>query len=277
MLVVYRSLQVAVSNIASVDGASPSFLEALREMGVCGIEVAPSKEDSLQLPVRTAAVREFKRRTKQAQLEIVSMHSLTFGLTDVKIFGSREEQRNLHSHLLDLARMSHDLECPVMVFGSPSARQRGFLGHQEATELAIDFFQDLTANLETLGVCLALEALESHLADFLNSFDEVKEIYDSIRSPALALHVDLRAALFSGESVSAIFDSFDREIKHVHLSGPQMTLPDLDKPEVVAALASISQSAYRGYVSLEVPHENIPDRASLESVTAALSSIHAES
>jgi hypothetical protein len=118
--------------------------------------------------------------------------------------------------------------------------------------------------------------LEKNLTDFLNSFDECKGLCDSVGSPALALHVDLRAALSSRESVPSLFKFFGQEIKHVHLSGPEMGLPDLREPVVLTALNSIAQSEYAGYVSLEVPHEKIPDATSLQSVVTALSSIHAE-
>lgn len=271
-----KPLRVAVSNIASIDGASPRFLGSLRDEGVEGLEVAPSKESLLTPPTSKVATRQFKMTVAREQLNIVSLHSLTYRLTETTLFGSTDQRTKLRSHLVNLARLSHDLECPIMIFGSPSARRRGHLHVHQATEIAIDFFRDLTTTLETLGVRLALEALEPTLSDFLNSFAECKALNDAVQSPALALHVDLRAALHSSESIPAIFDSFGEEISHVHLSGPHMTLPDISQPDIRAALASISTSQYKGYLSLEVPHEHIRDAASLRTVIRSISSIHSE-
>ncbi len=271
-----KPLRVAVSNIASIDGASPRFLGSLRDEGVEGLEVAPSKESLLTPPTSKVATRQFKMTVAREQLNIVSLHSLTYRLTETTLFGSIDQRTKLRSHLVNLARLSHDLECPIMIFGSPSARQRGQLPVHQATEIAIDFFRDLTTILENLGVRLALEALEPSLSNFLNSFAECKAINDAVKSPALDLHVDLRAALHSSESIPAIFESLGAEISHVHLSGPRMTLPDINQPNIRAALASISASKYEGYLSLEVPHEHIPDGASLQTVIRSISTIHSE-
>ena len=121
----------------------------------------------------------------------------------------------------------------MMVLGSP--KQRDLLPgvtYEDAVVYAIDVFQQVLPELDSLDVDLCLEPLAPNDTNFLNTCAEAMEVIRRVDHPHLKLHMDVKAQSSEpGETVPDLIRRYALLAGHFHaqdvnLRGPGMG--DLD-------------------------------------------------
>lgn len=246
-------MKLAISNIGWDPPEERSALAMLRDSGVGGIEIAPTKVWPGWQGATLNAARSLRQRLATAGYEIPALQSVLFERPDLQLFGDQTVRRALREHLVMIGHLACAMEAPVIVFGSPRNRDRGALSSADATEQAAAFLADVGSDLATLGVVLCIEANPAaYGCNFLTHVSESAELVARIDSPGIGLHFDVACTMLSGDDPIVEVARHGRLLRHFHISEPQLgcfSLPTIDHPAVGEALRL---SGYDGWVSVEM-------------------------
>jgi sugar phosphate isomerase/epimerase len=250
-------MRTSVSNIAWGGGYHESIARRLVDVGIRGVELAPTAvwQDAPHLDLQL--VRDEAHRWNDAGLEVVSIQSLLFGHPELKLF-EPETHDALEHQLGAMIELAAALGAGVAVFGSPRNRQRGSLDIERANEVAARFLGRLSQRLDACGVTLTLEPnAPAYGADFVTTYAEAVELADLVVSPHVRPQIDVGCAMMVGDVASELVSA--AVPAHVHVSAPQLAAPDRDDPEYERFAAALATCGYAGWVSLEMLGEASED------------------
>ncbi|KTD63705.1 Inosose dehydratase [Legionella santicrucis] len=216
-------MRLAISNIAW-DAVEDSAVERLlHRYEVNAIDVAPGKYfPNPALATDADVTRVFDWWTTRG-IEITGMQALLFGTTGLNVFGSKESQINLLSHLTDICRIGSGLGAKYLVFGSPKNRDRSGMNDDETSEVALSFFQRLGNIAQTYGVSICLEPNPPcYGANFMTTSAETARIVKQISHPAIKMQFDTGALAINEEDPLSVLEDCAAFIGHVHASEPNL-------------------------------------------------------
>lgn len=247
-------MNLAVSNIAWPREHDEAVADLLREHGVTGIEVAPTKVWPKPLEASEAEVDAYRRWWEGRGFRIVAAQSLLFGRTELTVFESPETSRETLRYLAGIARLCGRLGAGPLVFGSPKNRRVGALTRQQVWPAAVSFFGKLASAAAEAGTAVVMEANPPEYgADFVTRAAEAVELVRAVNHPALRLHLDTACMTLAGDPVAATFDAGFDLLRHFHVSEPNLAAPGgpttVDHP---AFAAEIRRRGYEHWVSLEM-------------------------
>lgn len=242
-------MKLSVSNLAWGGLDFGGTVAALSELGVNGVEIAPTALWPSAPEVAQADLAQVRQVLDDHGLRVSGLQSLLFGHPEFQLL-QPEQWPALRDHLLRVLDLGHRLGADVAVFGSPKNRLRGTLEEAAADELAAQFFTSMLPELESAGVVLTLEPnAPAYGADYLTTYPSVVRLADLIGSAYVQPQIDTGCLAMVGEqpAAAAIF----RLPRHVHVSAPHLApVPgDADHLPLVEALRS---SGYEHWVVLEM-------------------------
>ena len=242
-------MKTSISNLAWDKKNSLEVISMLGEMGIDGIEIAPTKiwEDLELLKVHES--KEFLKMLASNGLRVSGIQSLSFGHPEFQIFDLSTWPKFI-AHLRNIITLGGQLEANFAVFGSPKNRLRGRIGNEEAHAVAIDFFSQLIPHLEACDIKLTLEpnAVE-YGADYLTNYCDVVYLSQAINSPWIVPQIDTGCMWMSGENIEDSFNFFHPA--HVHLSIPNLEkLPG--RRDFLPFLKLMKSTNYEGWVVVEM-------------------------
>lgn len=245
-------MKLAVSNIAWPKTCAEEHLEILREMGCEGVEVSPSMvwQDPENVGIRRA--RKFLSLLKNHSLCVPSLHTLTYGRSDLALFETRERREELIGFLGRICALAEMLECPLVVFGSPKSRNIPNSGTGDFNSIALESFFRIAENARKHGVTFLIEPLTCKETNFINSCSEAVSLINQIGHPSLGLHVDLRAAFEEEHNLASTLMEYRQYIRHFHVSNPDLAPPSSSCSKHRLASEAISKISYSGYLSIEM-------------------------
>lgn len=258
-------MKFAVSNIAWPVDCRIEAYTMLRDYGVEGLEMAPGlflahaadpfRPSPSELRTATDPVRD-------AGLELVSMQSLLFGITDAALFEGAEARDRLASAMRRAIDLAGRLAIPTLVFGSPRQRQiPAGLDAEQADAIAIDLFRTLGDQAASCGTRIAIEPNPAaYGTNFLNRMEEADAFVRRVDHPATMLNFDIGALHMEGDFVrieQIAADTVNR-IGHVHISEPQLAPAPADAGQAAHALRALRDAGYEGWYSIEMK-PGIPD------------------
>ncbi len=177
----------AVSNIALPAYDHEAELGRLRDLGMEGLEVAPSRVWRDTWHGLTAAdVSTYRHAVETAGLRVVGLHSLFFDQPGLGLFKAPEIRRQSLDFLEHLSGVCRDLGGRTLIYGSAPARRRGDLPLEDAYAEAIGFFGDLSRRVEDHGTCFCFEPLGPDEADFINSAFDALNVVEAVNHPPCA-------------------------------------------------------------------------------------------
>ena len=172
-------MRLAVSNIAWAADEQDAVLAVLPEMGVAGVEIAPTMIWPGWEGATVGAARDVRRRLEGQGLAVPALQAILFARPDLYVFG---DATSLVEHVARVAELAGVLGAGVMVFGSPRNRLRGELAPAAAMDAAVPVFRAMAAACHAAGTTLGIEANpQEYGGDFLTRWPEAVELVETAR------------------------------------------------------------------------------------------------
>tara|TARA_B100001250_G_C19697836_1_gene743402 strand:- start:173 stop:985 length:813 start_codon:yes stop_codon:yes gene_type:complete len=245
-------MKLSFSNIALDSFDHINDLYTLNDIGFQGLEVAPSKVWVNVKNVSFQDVQKYKKEVKSSGLEIIGLHSLFWDQPDLGLFIDKYTRKNTLDFLVHLSKICSDLGGYFLVFGSPQARRRNGLTVKDADLITIDFFSELSVEVENHGTCFVIEALGEDESDYINSLEHAMRITEQVSRKEFQSHVDAKAVFNAKESNYSVFKRIKKTLKHCHVNDPGLGIlgeTGYVNHELFSSL--LKKIEYNGYVTAE--------------------------
>ena len=244
-------MRFAVSNIGLPAYDHTSLLGAVRNLGLEGVEVAPSRvwRDTWH-GLSGSDVRAYRKAIEDAGLNVIGLHSLFYDQPSLALFEGLEKRARAIDFLVHLSAVCRDLGGRTLVLGG--GRKRGDTPLETAFHETIDFLGDYCNRVESHGTVLCMEPLGINDSDFVNSIHDSVRIVDAVGHPALGLQLDAKALVENGEATFESFDVVRGRLDHFHANEPGLNVlgSSHNMPHVVFG-DYLRKIGYTGYVSIE--------------------------
>ncbi|MBL6933137.1 MAG: sugar phosphate isomerase/epimerase [Rhodospirillales bacterium] len=244
-------MKFATSNIALPAYDHTRELSQLREMGLEGIEIAPSRvwRDTWK-GLTPAHVETYSNDIKKAGLQVVGLHSLFFDQPDLGLFHAEETRRKTLDFMVHLSALCRDLGGKTLIYGG--GRMRGDVSEEDAYKRTIDFCGTLCDRIEAHGTCYCFEPLSPQKTDFIHSVNDSLRIVCAVDHPALRVQLDADALAASNEIVEETFQKARPYLVHMHANEPGFeVLGSSGKIDHAAIGAHLRAIGYSDFVSIE--------------------------
>jgi sugar phosphate isomerase/epimerase len=250
-------MRLAVSNIAWSTVDDPEVLATLREAGVTGIEIAPTKVWTDWEGANPAAADKLGRRLAEHGFAVPALQAILFGKPGLTVFGAADRQQALVDHVRHVADLAAALGSHAMVFGAPRNRDRGDLDAEAAFAIAAEVFARIGTECAQRGTALCLEPNPPRYGcNFVTGAEEGRRLVEAVKSPGFRLHLDAAGMHLAGDDGPASISRSAGVLCHFHASEPDLgdfSTPAVDHAALGRALAG---SAYSGWVSIEMRQGN---------------------
>ena len=248
-------MKLSVSNIAWSPERDETVLNLLKQHGLSGVEIAPTRlfpeAPYDKIPEAKALKNDLETRFK---LEISSMQSIWYGVSD-RIFGTAEERTRLTAYSHAAIGFAEAINCQNLVFGCPKNRS---LPDGADPETALPFFRELGEYAKTHHTVVAMEPNPPiYNTNYINTTREALSLIREVDSEGFRLNLDVGTMVENREDVSVLEDS-EHLIHHVHISEPG--LAPIQQRALHKELAAFLRAfGYQGWVSIEVKRQDDPD------------------
>ena len=244
-------MNYSVSNIAWQAEDDKEVYSYMREVGMTGLEIAPTRIFPNSPYDHLDEAGEWSSRIREEYgFAISSMQSIWYGRNE-NIFGSDEERQALIEYTKKTVDFAAVIGCRNLVFGCPRNRN---VPEGAEPSVALDFFRILGEYAAESGTVIGMEANPPiYNTNFINDTVSALELIEQVDSKGLKLNLDMGTMIANNEDISVLRGK-EHLINHVHISEPG--LKPIEKRELHASLADLlSGSGYSGYVSIEVARQ----------------------
>ncbi len=222
--------------------------------GYDGVEIAPFtlKDDPRELTIEDAqACRETASRTG---LEIVGLHWLLVKPAWLHLTTPDDLLRgDTVKFAIHLTEICAAMGGSVMVWGSPKQRNlEPDWEYGDAFQRASDTLAHIGERAQELGVTIAMEPLARTETNFLNTAAETVRLIEKVGSPAIQLHLDVKAMSDEEKTIPEIIHENHTYIAHFHANDPNLRGPGFGEVQFEPIADALEQVGYKGYVSVEV-------------------------
>lgn len=265
-------MKLAVSNIAWRPEDASSAYALLENRGVRGLEIAPGllfPEEHDPFAPSPQAVLTKLQQTADAGLQLVSMQSLLFGVSDALLFGDAGQRSRFEAGLVRAIELAARLGIGKLVVGSPMNRTIPLgMERDQALEIAVDAFARLAEVAQKNACRLAMEANPPpYGTNFLNTFEDVTDFATRVNHPALGVNLDIGALYMTGEfeKVSALVEENAALLVHVHISEPNLAPLSTDPYRLRRCLTALAGIGWTDWVSIEMRATPEPTLSGIDS------------
>jgi sugar phosphate isomerase/epimerase len=257
-------MRYAVSNIALTAFDHLDELPMIAEMGIAGLEIAPSRIwlDTWQ-DLSATDIEVYRRALETAGLEAVGLHSLFFDHPDLGLFRDPAGRAKSLDFLVHLSAMCRDLGGTTLIWGG--GRQRGDVGREDAFAESVAFMTDLCDRISGHGTVFCFEPLGPQSTDFINTAQDALDIVRAVDHRALAVQLDAKALFQNDEVTLDPFSAVADRLVHFHANEPDLGILGTSGMIDHAAMGGFLRAVgYDRFVSIEqrqletgTPVENI--------------------
>ena len=240
-------MNLSISNIAWASEQDQEMYCALHQLGVQGLEVAPTRLYPREPYAHVSEASAFAHALfEQHSLRVCSMQSIWFGRTE-RLFGEPVERELLLDYTRQAVLFAEALGCSNLVFGSPKNR---VLPEPALRSNAVAFMQQAGDFAAKHGCVIAIEPNPAlYGTNFINTTEEAIAFCQEVGSNGCMVNADLGAMIQNGESISILKEQIDR-IHHIHVSEP-MLAPILRRT-LHRELRTLN---YQGWISIEMKQQ----------------------
>lgn len=246
-------MKIAISNIAWHSHEEAAIADLMQQLGVSGVEIAPTKIRSSPLDATATELSEYRQFWSNRGIQIVALQALLFGRPDLTIFESENQRQETIAYLAGTIEIAAKLGASVLVFGSPKNRQVGNLKPQEIEEIAIEFFSQVGNIADPHGVKFCIEPNPAvYNCDFINTSLEGLDLVKSVNSPGFGLHLDAGGMTLNDENIERAIATSGSRICHFHISAPHLDPVETGSVEHPRFAEALRQIQYNGWTSIEM-------------------------
>lgn len=258
-------MRLAVSNIAWSYEDRIDAYKILYDAGIHGLEIAPkilfpNIVDNKANLLGHEAKGTFEE-LHDFKLELISMQSLLYGITDAKLFFDKETSLVFNNTLFSAIELAGQLGIANLVFGSPDSRLLPkTMTDSEAYQIATQRFKMLGDFAKINKTTISIEAtpnIDERI--FLNDTLEALNFVKRLDHQAIKLNLDLGVVYFLSEYryIEKLIRDNISLIGHVHVSEPSLAPAPADVTMTATILRTLKQSGYKKWISLEMKeHSN---------------------
>ena len=251
-------MNFACSNIAWTPHDDPGALSLLKEQGIAGIEVAPTRVWPEWQGATPASAERYRCRLLDSGFEVPALQAVLFGRPDASLFDPAGVPRFV-SHLTRVAQLAGALGAAAVVLGAPRQRDRGALSQTEALNKASEVLYRLAEVYAAYGTCLCIEPNpRRYSCNFIVNAAEGAGLVRLVGHRGFGLHLDAAAMFLEGDELPEIWPRAGHLVRHFHISEPD--LGDFRNPEVPHQrnLTFLASTGYMGWCSVEMRAQEIP-------------------
>ncbi len=267
-------MRLGLSNLALPASEEAALLPRLREWGVAGIEVAPTRLAPWEA-IDASLLRRIHRRVAETGLAIGSLQAIFYGRPALQLLGEPAAFAAMAAHLDRVGEIAAALDAAIAVFGAPANRRRGALAPEAAFALGRDRLRVLAERAAGAGIVLGLEPVAAtYGADFLTTPPEVLAMVRAVDHPGLRVHLDTGCAVLEGQSIAAAIHAAGPLLCHFHVSEPQLAGFGAPIAEHKAAATALRDAGYAGWVTIEMREPPADAPAAIAQAVAAVRSLY---
>jgi sugar phosphate isomerase/epimerase len=227
--------------------------EKAAAFGYEGVEVAPYILSKDIRDLSPDVIDGLRATAARHRLELPAMHWLLASPPGMSITSpdpvTREKTAEFTRSIVDLAAR---IGVRVLVFGSPKQRDIDpSWPHDEAYQRGIDFLRNMARRCEARGIVIGFEPLGPSMTNFGRTVAEAIEIIDLVGSPALQLHLDVKAMLLESMPPAKIIARAKSRIVHFHANDANLLGPGIGAVDHVPILQALLAARYSGWISVE--------------------------
>jgi sugar phosphate isomerase/epimerase len=244
-------MKIAISNIAWERHDDPSVLKTLRDYGVSGIEVAPTRiwpywEDASQ-----KSAEMHRKRMADEGFEIPAMQAILFGMPELQLFDI-QSHKAFFEHMKLVADIAAGLGAEILVLGAPKNRKRGQISMTLAMEKAKEFLYKAGEICFERGCCIGLEHNPiEYGCDFITNPADARELVDSISHPGVQLHLDSAGIHMCGGDIGTVIKGVVPFV-HYHVSEPMLEPIVGGIVDHKKAFFALNEIDYSRFISVEM-------------------------
>lgn len=255
-------MKLAISSIGWRPEEEPAVADVMAELGVAGVEIAPTKAFARPLEATAAEVSAYRRRWENRGIRIVAMQALLFGRPDLVVFGEESKREETARHLEGMIRLAARCGAGVLVFGSPKNRQVGALTGEQVDRIAVPFFGRLGDAARKEGVRFCIEPNPAaYGCDFIRTAAEGLALVGRVANPGFGLHLDAGGMTMNSETDPETLRAAVPSACHFHASEPNLATVgagDAAHPTFASALRDLG---YPHWISIEMRDVSPGDNA----------------
>lgn len=264
-------MRLGVSNLAWTAAEEDAALATLARFAVSGLEVAPTRI-APWAELDAATLGDYRARMADRGLSISSMQAITFGLSDLALFGDDASVDRLVDHMGVVAEIGAALGAGVAVFGAPKIRDKGDLDEATAEELALERFHRIADRMAGSGLALGLEPVPpAYGNNFKTSPAAVHTFVKRVNRPEIVLHLDTGCAKLGEADIAEAVREGAGDIRHFHIAEPHLAGFEDPKSDHAAAAEALEEVGYDRWTVIEM----LPGDAPLQRLETALTKVRA--
>lgn len=252
-------MKFSVSNIAWPTSKRSEAYALLKSYGIRGLEIAPAlflHESSNPFAPSPEQIAVACDLAQDAGLELVSMQSLLFGVSDAALFEDVAALDRFCAGMHSAIALAQRLNIPNLVFGSPLQRNiPSSFSPGQAESRALTIFRRLGDEALAAGTKLGMEFNpQIYGTNFLNTGDEALSFVQKVDHPAISLILDIGAMHINGDfdQIEEFAGKASSKISHVHLSEPRLAPAPADSLQAARVISALLDVGYDGWFSIEM-------------------------
>ena len=236
-------MRLAVSTIALPQERQAAWLPKIAEMGFAGVEVSPAWTwgADITCPSNSQATA-FRQMIQHAGLEIVGLHSLLQGQTEMGLFQGNQARKRAVEFVVRISQVCRDLGGRTLVLGGE--RFRGDLDVSSAWAALLSFLDEVLPRIENHGTLLCLDPVGSATADFCHRAVDCRILASYVDHPSLGYQLGSAAIVENDDLGHSTFAALRGKLDIFHVAEPDLlTLGSskrIDHADFRRHLASIS-------------------------------------
>lgn len=247
-------MKLAASNLALPAFDHVHLLPKLHDLGIEGLEIAPSHTWHDTTPATIAA---YGKAVEAAGLKVVGLHGLLPDQSELGMFQDADTSARTLDHLVHLSAVCRDLGGKTLIWGP---RWRNDLPDRVAWQQCRAFLEALLPRIEAHGTVLCFAPLGSSGGDFCATAKDCYLMVNALDHAAFGLHLGATALMESGEMGHATFAVVRGRLELFHADEPGLAALGssgrVDHTDLRRHLAAISYFDWVSIVQRAWPDED---------------------